>query len=157
MAQKTSWTGATIVESDITTYLMHEGGAWTSWTPTVGQNGAVTKTNTRSRYGRASRLIYGQAYCTITGAGNANQVVTITVPVAMSASDASTTVGEGWIYDSSTGFFHYGMLQYQTSTTVAFLRRVDGSAGLLLGTSSFTAALASGDIVHTRFLYESSS
>lgn len=157
MAQKTSWAGAVYSESDTNTYLMHEGGAWSSYTPVVVQSNTPGITNTRSRYGRAGRRIHGYAYVTLTGSGTAANIVTITVPAAQAASSPGMTIGAGWIFDASTGFTWFGEVQYNSSTSVNFLRRLDGAAGAILGTSGFTAALAAGDIVHIRFDYEATS
>jgi hypothetical protein len=157
MAQKTSWTAATATESDINTYLMHEGGAWTSWTPVVTQSNTPTLSNTRSRYGRAGRFIYGDAIVTLSSAGTAANAVVITVPVQMSSTNNNSVIGEGWITDTSAGFNYYGILARNTATTCVFIRRTDGAAAAALGASGFTAALASGDIITMQFKYEANS
>jgi len=157
MAQKTAWTGAALTESDINTYLMHEGGAFSTWTPVVVQSATPTLTVSRAVYGRAGRYIYGDAYVTLTSGGTGANIITITVPVAIASSSGNTIIGHGWVFDQSTGFFYFGLLLRQSSTTVSFLRYAEGAGATYLGTHGFTAALASSDILSIQFAYEASS
>ena len=88
MAQKTSWNGAALTESDINTYLSGEGGAWTTWTPTLTQSGTVTATVTSAVYGRWGRLIVGQFRLSVTGTGTGSNAVTVSLPVTSAREDA---------------------------------------------------------------------
>lgn len=158
MAQDTTWTGAVLTEADIIAKLMHEDGVWTGWTPAVVQGATPTLTVTRAKYGRAARFIYGDANVTITSTATGANNISITMPVAMGVGgSANTILGEGWVFDSSTGFFYYGILQYATSTTANFLIRTNGAAASYLGTTSFTAALGNNDVVSIKFAYEAAS
>ena len=156
MAQKTAWDGAALTEADINTYLMGEGGAWTSWTPTVTQSGAVTVTNTRSRYARYGRTIHFSLELTVTGTGTGSNAIIVSLPVT--AADSSGASGiTGHIRDDSSGI-NYAFIGYGTSTTTFRLKSTstDGALGLL-GSTTFTAALASGDLIFASGTYEAAS
>jgi len=155
LAQKTAWSAAALAESDINTYLMGEGGAWTSWSPTITQSGSVTYSGAYGGYGRWGRKIVAQGEFNITGTGTAANIVTVALPAT--AANAGQPIGQGWIFDASTGFFHYGQLITQTTTTASFLIQTNGAAATFLGTTSFTAALASGDIIGVNLCYEAAS
>lgn len=151
MAQKTAWTGFNISESDINTYLMHEGGAWTTWTPTLTQSGAVTKTVTRASYARIGRTIIGNLLLSCTGAGTAANPILVGFPVAAVGSN-NVPVGSGAVYDSSVLTMYPGVAVFNSSTTMGIFGRT--TAGALLGQGDMTAALASGDQVFISFMYE---
>ena len=156
MAQKTAWNGAALTESDINLYLMGEGGAWTSWTPTVTQSGSVTVTNTRSRYARYGRTIHFSLEVTVTGSGTGTNQIVVTLPVT--AADAGVASGiTGHLLDSSSTT-NYAFVGYTTSATTFRLKSTstDGALGLL-GSTTFTAALASGDLIFASGTYEAAS
>ena len=157
MAQKTFVTGDVLTASDVNTYLMHEGGAFTSWTPVVVQSTTPTLTVTRAKYSRASRLITGDFAVSITSSATAANDITVTVPVAMATSSAYTAIGEAFIEDATGPAFYFGILVYASSTTCKILRRNEGGVASFLGSAGFTAALASGDKVSGYFHYESAS
>lgn len=144
-----------MTQTDINTYLMHEGGAWTTWTPTLTQSGTVTCTVTRAVYARAGRLIHFTVSLAVTGTGTGAANVTISCPVTAAAS-AYVVGGAGRIFDSSASFSYQGT-PYMLSTTTIGLLASSGTGVNLLGNSTFTAALASGDIVDISGFYESAS
>ena len=156
MADKT-FTAATLSSADVNTYLSHTGDGWNTWTPALTQTGSVTCTVSRSTYYRSGRLIETDGYLTVTGSGTGASVVTISLPVSAGSGSNNTILGEGWIFDTSAGFFYYGILQRQSSSTAAFLIRTNGAGATYLGTTSFTAGLASGDLVSYKMSYESAS
>ena len=155
MAQKTAWNAAALTEADINLYLMGEGGAWQSWTPTVTQSGSVTVTNTRSRFARYGRTIHYTLDLAVTGTGTAANAITVTLPVA-AAAGSLTVVGSGRITDISVAANFTG-LAINTSTTVMSLLPTTGTAGNYLGATNFTAALASGDTITISGTYEAAS
>jgi hypothetical protein len=155
LAQKTAWTAAALTESDINTYLMGEGGAWSSWSPTITQSGSVAYSGSYGGSGRWGRKIVAQGEFNITGTGTAANIVTVALPAT--AVNVGHPIGNGWIYDASTGLFHFGQILTQTTTTASFIIQTNGSGATYLGTTSFTAALASGDIVCVNLCYEAAS
>jgi hypothetical protein len=156
MAQKTSWNGAALTESDINLYLGGEGGAWTTWTPTLTQSGAVTATITHAVYGRWGRLIIVNLRLAVTGAGTAANAVTVSLPVT--AARVNMVVGTGGVFDQSAGLSYSGNIFLPSTTTMDFRQHGSGTAtDNRLGVAGFTAALAAGDGVEGFFMYEAAS
>ncbi len=155
MAQKTAWTGATLTQSDINTYLMGEGGAWTSWTPTVTQSGSVTVTNTRSRYARYGRTIIYTARLKVTGSGTGANAVIISAPVT--AASSLELCGTGVIYDSSATTYYPGIAQLTTTSTIWLFDTRTSTSAPILGTVGFTAGLANNDEIYVAGSYEAAS
>jgi len=155
MAQKTAWDGIVLTESDINTYLSGEGGAWTSWTPAVVQSGAVTTTNTRSRYGRWGRLIEYNFSVAVTGSGTGANAITVSLPATAAA--AGIVIGQGFMSDSSTGNFYPFLLYMDTTATCQLMRTSTDATAFTLGTVGFTDGLASGDGITGTGVYEAAS
>jgi hypothetical protein len=156
MAQKTSWTGATLTESDINTYLMGEGGAWTTWTPAITQSGSVTATVTHAVYGRWGRLIVASCSLSVTGAGTGANAVTVSLPVT--AARSGTTIGVGSVFDTSASTTYTANVITPSTTTVQFYAQgTSVSTSPTLGSFSFTAALAAGDVITFQVMYEAAS
>ena len=157
MAQKTSWNAAALTESDINTYLMGEGGAWTSWTPTVTQSGSVTVTNTRSRYARYGRTIHFSLSLSVTGSGTSTNAVLVSTPVTAAAS--TLVIGTGWINDTSASTYYGGVAYLASTTTIALLPSATNANGVALGQTGagFSAGLASGDLINISGTFEAAS
>jgi hypothetical protein len=158
MAQKTAWDGAALTESDINTYLMGEGGAWTSWTPTVTQSGSVTVTNTRSRYARYGRTIVASFDLTVTGSGSANNAITVSLPVTAAAAGV-VPVGTARLVDTGTSTTFGAICVLATTTTIWLNQTSTNSTTTILGSTSSenATALASGDIIAGTVTYEAAS
>jgi len=157
MAQKTSWTGATLTESDINLYLGGEGGAWTTWTPAITQSGAVTATVTHAVYGRWGRLIIASYRLSVTGSGTGSNAITVSLPV--NAARSSGIIGTGVIFDNSAALSYTGNTALLTVSTHGFEGQGGGVSPNSLGAtgSYFTAALASSDIIAASIMYEAAS
>jgi hypothetical protein len=157
MAQKTAWNGATLTESDINTYLMGEGGAWRTWTPTLQQAGVVTATVNHAVFGRWGRLIIASFRLTVTGAGTANTAVQVSLPATAARSQG--TLGTGAIFDSSAALSYTGNAVLVSTTGLQFEGHGVGVSPNTLGStgSGFTAALAVNDVVVATMTYEAAS
>lgn len=127
--------------------------AWTSYTPTLTQPGAVTKTVTYAKYQRVGRLIVANGLLTCTGTGTAANQVAVGLPVA-AAQAANMPAGSLYIFDASAGLFYNAVLSLTTTTTGVGFVNASGNA---LGVNSFTAALAAADIVGFSAIYESAT
>lgn len=131
--------------------------AWTAYTPTLTQTGAVTKTVTYARYQRVGRLIVAQFALSCTGAGTGGIAVIMGLPVAAAAViPAGQTIGAGKIGDASTGLAYRGLAELLTATTFGFIP-TSGTNNNYLGTVEFTAALASGDGISATVTYEAAA
>jgi len=155
LAQKTAWDAAALTESDIVTYLSGEGGSWSTWTPTLTQGVAVSKTVTQASYARYGRTIHFYIAVSCSSTGTAANEVTFSLPVT-AASSGYIIPGGGLIYDVSAGFNYPGLSYLKSTTLVGLLpSAVTGTA--LLGATDFTAALVTSDLVQMCGTYQAAS
>lgn len=152
MAQKTAWDGAALTESDINTYLMHEGGAWTSYTTTWTQGATITHTTNYSKYARAGRMITWVFNLSATSAGTGGAGVALTPPVA--ATSASAVHGHARYYDDSTSTPY--LLDITGSTASLFVFYGDASTASSFGGAP-AVTVASSDNLKGCVIYEAAS
>lgn len=126
--------------------------AWTSYTPTLTQSGAVTKTVNYAKYLQMGKTVFCNVMLTITGAGSANNVVLVGLPVTASTSSA-VVIGSGFLYDQSVGGLWTHAVRLASTTTVEFLATGGGSQQGLTG-ALFAVALANLDQVEFSIVYE---
>jgi hypothetical protein len=125
------------------------GGAWVSYTPTLTQSGAVTKTVTYAKFTQINKLCICNVRLEVTGAGTANNAITITLPLTCSSS-ANVRIGTALFYDGSTTISYNGAVQLLSTTTAAILPDVTNNfAGI-----TPNVALASGDNISFCLSYE---
>lgn len=129
---------------------------WEAYTPTLVQSAAVTKTVTYAKFMRIGRTIFGQMLLTVTGTGTAANAVKAGLPVAAATADP-VVFGPAYVFDSSANLLYTAVATRATSTEVQFLATVNGAATAVLGAASFTAALATGDLINVSFHYEAAS
>lgn len=158
MAQKTWVAGDVVTAADTNLYLSGEGGAWTTWTPVVTQSGTVTLSNTRSRYARYGRTIHFSIDIQMTGSGTGNNAISVTLPVTAAAAN-SVTGGSGYLYDVSIPAYYPCLVGPSTTTAINLIDSATASNTPALGLtgSSFSAALASGDVIRVSGTYEAAS
>lgn len=133
-------------------------GAWTSFTPVITQSGVVTHTVSNSTYLRVGRMIHWRFTLTVTGSGTGSNVVTLSVPVNIGYVSDYAPCGWGQILDSSTNLVCAGPAVPAAAGTIKIQTLyMSGSAFNVLGTSSFTAALASGDVISGWCIYEAAA
>lgn len=125
--------------------------AWTSYTPTLTQSGAVTKTVSYAKYTRVGRLVVASCRLAVTGTGTAGQPVAVGLPVASVANDRP--IGSFHLIDASAVLNYTGVALYEVAWAGAIGVGNAQSAGF--GQAQFTAALASGDFVGYAIAYES--
>lgn len=129
--------------------------AWSTYTPTLTQSGAVTKTVTYARYQRIGRMVTAEFLLSITGTGTAANAVSIGLPFT-AAQAANMAAGSGYIFDTSAGVTFGGIAMLATTSTVV-LQPTSADAAGALGVSVFAAALASGDSVSGSITYEAAA
>jgi hypothetical protein len=132
--------------------------AWTPYTPTLTQSGAVTKTVNQAAYTRVGRKITAHVMMTCTGSGTAANEVRVGLPITARVTTGDRQiVGQGAILDISANVFIGGLAIMKTDgNSVAFVPTSTDSGGFL-GQSVFTAALASTDVVSMTVTYESAT
>lgn len=127
-------------------------GAGATYTPTVTQSGAVTKTVNRARYNYLGhRIIRVEFDLAMTGAGTGNNVIHITTPVTLATISSQQPIGVARLVDSGTAAYPAFVVGRDT-TTVQFIR-VDATTNGVLGTDP-NMALASGDTLLGSFTAE---
>ena len=130
--------------------------AWTNFTPTWTQSTTIACTVTYARYIKQGRSVTCEGALVATGAGTANNVMTVTLPVT--AATSGLMVGVGRFYDS--GVTNYPLLtEIATTTTLDFhdasatyTNAFGGSGG-----SSFSSAVSAGDTIFWSAVYEAAS
>jgi hypothetical protein len=152
MAQKTAWNAAALTESDINTYLMHEGGAWTSYSPTWTQSATITHTVNYSKYARAGRLITWVFDLSATSAGTASNGLAVTPPVT--AASAFGVSGSGRFFDTSASDVY--LLEITGFSTTLFTFYGDASTASSFGGAP-AVTVASGDNLRGCVIYEAAS
>lgn len=124
---------------------------WATWTPTITQSGAVTKTVNQANYIRVADLVMMQWYLTMTGAGTGNNTITITLPVT-AASTLTTPLGSGAVDDSGTATYPC-LPTLASTTTLKFLRSDTTTTSSFIGVDP-NFALAVGDVLRGTAIYQ---
>ena len=150
----TQWTAGTTSGQVLTAATLNTiGAAWESYTPTIkGGATTVTATITYARYARINKNVIVQVAATVTSAGAANGLISISLPVGLDAllNSDFRTVGEFIIKDSGTAYYT-GLATTNGTTTIAGLSY--GSTNNM-GANSPAMTLANGDAVGMSIIYE---
>jgi hypothetical protein len=117
----------------------------------VRQPGTITATVNEARFVRDGRQCEAWFDLTVTGAGTAPNVVTVSLPIASSGHTSAAIVGVGIVYDASAVVRYVCALELAGSDRVAFIN--DASGATAWGAAP-NIALANGDILrgHVRFV-----
>jgi hypothetical protein len=150
----TQWTAGTVSGQVLTAATLNTiGAAWESYTPTI-KGGATTVTATiiYAKYARINKNVIVQVAATVTSAGAANGVVTISLPVGLDALFNSDfrSVGVFVIKDSGVGWYT-GVAITSGTTAIAALSY---GATNNMGANSPAMTLANGDGVSMSIIYE---
>lgn len=117
--------------------------AWTSYTPTFTQSGAVSKTVTYAKYQQIGKIVTVRGLLVCTGSGTANALITIGLPVT-AATTTDVPCGTGYI--KTTSWFP-GLATTVSTTTIALIDAT-ASTGSSLGLGQ-TGTAASGALAST--------
>lgn len=128
---------------------------WTNYIPVITQTGTVTYTATYARYLKMGRTITVQLQLSITGSGTGASGVLVTLPPFTPVTN-NQLAGVGEIIDSSAGTAFRGLAKVLTSGSVFFVP-TETTVNNTLGNTSFTAGLASGDLISCAITYEATS
>lgn len=132
------------------------GGTYTTYTPTVNQNGSVATSSAAGRYLRIGKFVTGSVLVVISGTGNANQRVNVSLPFQAQTSNILLGAGSGSLYDASSFNIFPFLVTCLDSTnfnlTIPTANVVNSAQ--YVGITGFTAALAAGDEIGFRFFYE---
>lgn len=127
---------------------------WTTYTPTLTQSGAVTKTVTYARYLRVGRMITVEVLLVATGAGTGANRITVSLPVT-AAQGGDMVAGSGYVFDASAATVYAGPATLFSTTSAAIY--LGSGVANHLGAAGMTAALANTDNVSVSLTYEAAT
>ena len=131
---------------------------WTSFTPTLTQNNAaVAKTVNYAKYYKMGRRVDFRIKMTLTATGTASTTVKVGLPPFACAETADYYMGQGYLYDQSAAALYRCFPTPASSSAEVFLSPANSTVADVLGATTFTAALASGDIIVVAGTYEATS
>ena len=145
----TQWTAGTTSGQVLSAGTLNTIGAvWETYTPTLVQGVAVSKTTVVARYCQFQKTVIVNIMLNPTSTGTIGSALTVGLPIAARANN-NQIVGSGFIYDNSPQFT-YNVSAYLSSTT--------SFAGLYQGGSPWggspNLAIASGDQIQFMITYE---
>lgn len=127
--------------------------AWSTFTPTLVQGGAVTKTVTWARYKIINKLCHMEIRLAVTGSGSAgNNIIIGNFPAAATIRNTGSItipVGIGLAQDAGSALY-VGFASVDSGTSVAIR---DSATQQIVGTNP-SFALASGDTITLNLTYE---
>lgn len=131
--------------------VMAKIAAFTTFTPTLTQSGAVSKTVATGAYIKLGKLIIGNVTLLVTGSGTGGNAIVMGLPFD-TAYNGNLCIGSGWVYDASTVTGYSGsLIRGGASTCIIWAHNQTNNVG---STPSF--ALASGDQISYQFCYRTS-
>lgn len=150
--------GAMSYLADVDTVYVYTGSAWVpvaatgslSYVPTLTQSSAISKTVDYAKYQRFGPMVWVQVGLSITSSGTAGQPILCTLPTTATAT-ANAFYGSGMMRNVAGGNYPF-LVQFQSSTTVAFIR-TDSLPVSALGTDP-NFALAAAQSLQFFAIYE---
>lgn len=149
-ASKTFETAVADLANDIDAFA----GAWTTITPTVNQGAStnIAKTVNIARHRTIGKWLEWEMQLSITGTGTASGLITVTgFPAPKNA--GYSLIGQGGIRDTSVPTKFSSPILYDSGSTTAWIWAASDGNGKM-GSSRFTAAFASGDLIYGSGWYE---
>jgi len=153
-------TFGTFVSGQILTAAeLNTAGVYQDYTPTWTQSATITKTVNWARYSQLNKLVTVSIKMTATGAGTANNIIKVGLPVSASANNL--LMGQASVLDVSSSPDDWAMRVpvFDSATTVAFYTwsatGIDPSLYWgLTGGGTIAPTIASGDIMYLNLTYE---
>jgi hypothetical protein len=127
-------------------------GAWTTYTPAVVQSTAVTSTVNYASYMLINKLAVVNVDLTCTTSGTGSNLITVSLPVTASTSNARI-VGSGIVFDASGTDVILTSVVQNTTTTVRFATDATTSSTSGLGANP-ALTLANSDVISFSIVYE---
>lgn len=126
------------------------GEAWTSYTPTITQGAAITKTITYAKWARVNKIVVVEANIALTSAGTASNALTLTLPIAPATSGIFSMIGSAMFYKASTTL-PYILAAVYDSGSLKFWHETAG--GNFFGAVP-AVTVANGDNISFQLIYE---
>jgi len=126
--------------------------AWTTWTPTISQNGTRTSTVNSARYIKIGRNVRAIVSVNITQAGTSGNLIICSIPTGTPVAIGETAIGM-FTYSRTTGTRYAGTAALYSGNQVIF--QVSGTGNAMGADPAF--ATANGDYLSINFSYETTS
>jgi hypothetical protein len=94
--------------------------AWTAYTPTLIQSGAITKTVNSARYTTIGKLCIAEVTMTTTANGTSGNPILAGMPLTSAALAANQVLGSFYYWDNTASVFVGGDARFSTTTTIDF-------------------------------------
>lgn len=128
---------------------------WDTYTPTWLQGATnITKTVSRGHYMKIGRTVHLEVGLVATGAGTANNRITVSLPFTGVA--GFTPVDSFIFVDAATAIYN-GIVVPHSASAVRFFSGQNPGTDLGLTGGGFTAAIAAGDTLSFSMTYEAAS
>lgn len=129
-------------------------GTWTTYTPVLDQNGTRTVTVNYAAYCKINDLCIVTVDLEITQAGSAGNTITVSLPVNMSGTVNTTSIGTGLFYDlSATDVILLTAISTGGSGSLVGFMTETGTSLVNFFGSNPSLAVASGDIISFTVAY----
>jgi hypothetical protein len=132
--------------------LLQPNTMWISYTPTITQGSAVTKTVTYAKYRIEGSVCHAQVSVSITGAGGGGSVIQVTLPIN-SSTGVYRNVGSATIYRSAVTTYLVGGAFFDSVGASYVVFAVNTSTTNFAGGSP-SFALANNDAIVFNISYE---
>jgi hypothetical protein len=130
-------------------------GTYTVFAPVVTQSGTVTS-STNGSYTEIGNFVHWYGRIAITGAGTANNEISISIPVNWGSGLNPEFSGTAQFYDASAGVYFWCDAYFSTSVYKVIFLPVTSSGAIALGASGntvFSGAVANGDVLSFSIVY----
>lgn len=121
-------------------------GTWTSYTPTLDQNGTRTATVNFAEYCQINKMCTAIVDLTCTTTGSASNIITVSLPVNLTSSFSVGPLGSGIVFDASANDVILVTVIRESNSTVRFLAENSTSRNSGIGANP-ALTLANGDII----------
>jgi hypothetical protein len=130
-------------------------GTYTSFSPVVTQSATVASTTTIGSYTEIGNFIHWYGRTSITATGTANNEISLSIPVNWDPGINPNLAGQVQFYDQSANQYYFCNALFSSTVYKIIFLPVNGNAVIPLGAtgSSFTAAVASGDLLEFSIVY----
>jgi len=131
-------------------------GTYTAFAPVVTQSATVTSTSTNGNYTVIGNFVHWFGRIAITGAGTANNEISISLPVEWASGVNPEFSGTAQFYDASSGNFYWCDAYFSTSVYKVQFYPTSSVGVIPLGASGntvFAGALANGDVLSFSIVY----
>jgi len=130
-------------------------GTYTAFAPVVTQSATVASTTSVGSYTEIGNFVHWYGRISITATGTANNEISFSLPVNWTGGLNPNLTGQVQFYDASANQYYFCNANFSSAVYKVFLLDVNGNGVIPLGAtgSSFTGAIASGDVLEFSIVF----